>query len=281
MYPFYPAHSSNYTVGRGGRRIKYFTIHHIAGAPQTLRYLWADPNRNGSSHYGVFPTKIEQYVSEKNTAWTNGNWQSNQESITIENYGTWLNGYRNDNVLAQLKKLLTDLHRRYPDAKLNFHQDVSNKPTACPGELRNHATRIFNEITNQGVTTVFENDSQIQAMYYLIRGKNATAGEVAGWRGKPIIDFATNKYAKQEVANREAHTDRLEKQVGTLTTKVNTLTAQVNTLSTQVKQLTETVKSKDSEITKLKGEVATSQDTVQLNALGAALKWLLTRLGIK
>jgi outer membrane murein-binding lipoprotein Lpp len=281
MYPFYPAHPSNYTAGRGGKSIKYFTIHHIAGAPQTLRYLWADPNRNGSSHYGVFPTKIEQYVSEKNTAWTNGNFSSNQESITIENYGTWLNGYRNDQVLAQLKKLLTDLHKRYPHAKLNFHQDVSLKPTACPGELRHHATRIFNEITNQTGGTMFENDSQIQAMYYLIRGKNATSAEVAGWRGKKIMDFAMNRYAKQEVANREAHTANLAKQVTTLTTQVNNLTAQVNTLSAQVKQLSETVKSKDSEITKLKGEVATSQDTVQLNALGEALKWLLTRLGLK
>ena len=76
-------------------------------------------------------------------------------------------------------------------------------------------TESFNQ--PQGGNKVFENDAQIQAMYYLIRGKNATAAEVAGWRGNPIIDFAMNQYAKQEVANREAHRQNLENRVNELT----------------------------------------------------------------
>lgn len=61
--------------------------------------------------------------------------------------------------------------------------------------------------------TMFENDEQIQAMYYLIRGKRATAPEVAGWRGKKIIDFATNQYARKEVENREAEKAQLQARI--------------------------------------------------------------------
>lgn len=70
-----------------------------------------------------------------------------------------------------------------------------------------------NYVTSQGVTTVFENDQQIQDMYYLLRGRTATATEVAGWRGKPIINFAQNQYAKLEVANREAYKASIESQL--------------------------------------------------------------------
>jgi hypothetical protein len=60
---------------------------------------------------------------------------------------------------------------------------------------------------------VFQNDNEIQAMYYLIRGRYATEAEVAGWRGKRIIDFATNQYAKKEVENREQYTRDLVAQL--------------------------------------------------------------------
>lgn len=146
--PFYPAASSNYTKGRG-RVISKITIHHMASQPDTLRYLWADPTRNGSSHFGVFPDKIEQYVQIGDTAWCNGNWASNQESITIENWGDWRNGFVNTGVIANLKKLLRELRRAYPAAQLTFHQDVSDAYTQCPAELRGYAQNAWNELTQE------------------------------------------------------------------------------------------------------------------------------------
>jgi len=204
-YPFYPAHPSNYTKGRGGHRVKYITIHHIAGTPTTLRYLWGNPNRNGSSHYGVFPKKIEQYVREGDTAWTNGNWRSNQESITIENYGNWQNGYKSPGTLKHLEILLTDLHKRYPKATLTFHQDVSDKPTACPAQLRGYATAIWKRVTTKksqpkGGKDVFRNKSAKEwfkvALGYDKRIKNYQKNYMLKSNHQKIVEKKDKEIAK-------------------------------------------------------------------------------------
>ena len=103
---FYSAHYSNYTVGREGRAIKYFTVHHMAALNDTLRYLWGNPDRNGSSHFGVFNGYYEQYVDTDNTAWTNGNWLSNTESITCETRGDWRNGFYDRATLNTLTEVM-------------------------------------------------------------------------------------------------------------------------------------------------------------------------------
>ena len=135
--PFYPAHASNYTVGRGGKAIKFITFHHTAAPNSTLRYLWADPARNGSSHYfvGIGANKYEQYVKEANAAWTNGNFSSNQESITIETRGDWRFGYQSQETINNLVELVKDIRKAYPGIGYNIHRNVSLKATVCPGDL--------------------------------------------------------------------------------------------------------------------------------------------------
>jgi len=135
--PFYPAHASNYTVGRGGKSISKITFHHTAAPNSTLRYLWADPARNGSSHYfvGIGANKYEQYVKEANAAWTNGNFSSNQESITIETRGDWRFGYQSQETINNLVELVKDIRKAYPGIGYNIHRNVSLKATVCPGDL--------------------------------------------------------------------------------------------------------------------------------------------------
>lgn len=152
---FLPAHASNYTVGRG-RPIAKFTVHHMAGTPSTLASLWGDPTRNASSHFGVFPSKVEQYVKLTDTAWTNTNWASNQESITCETWGDWRNGFVSRESLANLKEVMKHCRNLYPHLVLEFHQDVSSSPTACPAGLRAYAQNVWDEVTreiNQQTTT--------------------------------------------------------------------------------------------------------------------------------
>lgn len=144
--PFYPAHPSNYSPGRV-KPIRVFTVHHIAGTPSTLRYLWANPGRNASSTLGAFEGYSEQYVALSNTPWTNGNFSSNSEAITCEVYGDWRAGRVYHKSLAQLKRLMRAARQEFPHLVLNFHQDVSSKYTECPAELRSHAQRVWNEIT--------------------------------------------------------------------------------------------------------------------------------------
>lgn len=143
---WYPAHSSNQTAGRGGNSVDRITIHHTAANNTTLRYLWANPERNGSSHFFVSGTVIEQYVDTDNTAWTNGNFASNQKSISIEVNGDWRNGYYNQSTLNNLQKLLVELRRNYPTARITYHMDESKTNTLCPADLKHkgYALAVWN-----------------------------------------------------------------------------------------------------------------------------------------
>lgn len=135
-YPYYQAASSNFSVGRE-RAIKYITVHHSAGWENTLRYLWQNPSRNGSSHFwvGNQAGQIEQYVDTKDTAWTNGNWNSNNESITIETRGDW-RGYYDEQTLLNLRALIKKILQTHPGLGLTFHMDVSSTTTLCPADLK-------------------------------------------------------------------------------------------------------------------------------------------------
>lgn len=147
--PFYPANPSNFTRGRG-RAIRFITIHHSAGWENTLRYLWADPNRNGSSHFwvGNKAGQIEQYVDTADTAYTNGNWYSNEESITIEVRGDW-RGYYNQATLDNLETLLKKLRKAYPTVGISYHKDVSDRITLCPADLKDkgYAKKVWDNVT--------------------------------------------------------------------------------------------------------------------------------------
>lgn len=145
---FYPAHSSNYTKGRN-RAVKFITIHHTAANNSTLRHLWANPARNGSSHFFVHGSRIEQYVDTKDTAWTNGNWASNNECITIEVNGDWRGGFRNQAALNNLEKLMREIIKHYPNIGINYHNDISS--TQCPGELKSKglARAIYDKIKKE------------------------------------------------------------------------------------------------------------------------------------
>lgn len=144
--PFYQASGYNFTPGRQGRSIKYFTVHHSAGWEDTLRYLWQNPNRGGSSHFwvGNKPGQIEQYVDTDDTAWANGNWISNTESITCETRGDWRNGYYDQTTLDNLGELMYQSLKLYPNMSLTFHQDVSDVYTLCPADLK-HAGYALNK----------------------------------------------------------------------------------------------------------------------------------------
>lgn len=146
---FYQAAASNYSRGRE-QPIRFVTIHHSAGWEATLRYLWADPSRNGSSHFwvGNLAGQIEQYVDTDDTAWTNGNWRSNNESLTIEVRGDW-RGYYNQATLDNLEKLLQQIRKNFPNVGIEYHKDVSDKITLCPADLKDkgYARQVWDRVT--------------------------------------------------------------------------------------------------------------------------------------
>jgi hypothetical protein len=152
---FYPAAASNFTRGRTAP-IRKFCVHHSAGWEQTLRYLWADPARNGSSTLYVSGSVREQYVELEDTAWCNGNWQSNCESISCETRGDWRNGYYDQATLDNLTEVMYQSLKLYPGLQLVFHMDEIDKSqypggTACPADLKykEYAQACWNSAKNR------------------------------------------------------------------------------------------------------------------------------------
>ncbi len=140
---YIPADKNNYTLGREGKGIQKITLHHMAARWTAARLgeAFQNPGRQGSSHYGIgYEGEIAQYVGEENTAWTDGNWESNLTSITIEcansSYGApWP---VSEKTIDSLVLLLADIAKRYgfpslvKGENLSWHQMFS--ATACPGE---------------------------------------------------------------------------------------------------------------------------------------------------
>lgn len=136
---------------------------------------------------------------------------------------------------------------------------------------------------------IMDTDAKVAAQYNTLRGNTGTPAERKAWIGQSYEKF--NATAVPEVNARQANLANLQKQVASqnasiaaLNTKVTALTNQVNTLTAQVKTLTATVVAKDKEIADLKAQVAaggTNEDSINLNKLGEALRWVIARLGLK
>ena len=135
--------NKNYDKGRDGYKIKKITIHHCAGVMsiEQLGKLMKNGSRQVSSHYGIGNDgRIGQFVDEKNTAWTDGNWVSNCTSVTIETSnnktgGKWTVG---DKALNSLIKLVADIGKRnnlgtlVKGKNVTWHRMYAS--TTCPGD---------------------------------------------------------------------------------------------------------------------------------------------------
>ena len=137
-----PADPSNYTYGRPSR-IRCVTIHHMAGinSAEGCGRIFQNPGRNGSSHYGIGVNgEIGVYVEEENVAWTNSNWASNCESVTIENSNSSVGGEWavSDATLNSCIRLVADIAKRnglgtlVPGNNLTWHSMFA--ATTCPGD---------------------------------------------------------------------------------------------------------------------------------------------------
>lgn len=136
-----PAYAGNYTKGRSSKIVK-ITVHHVAGVVTAKRLgeMFQVVGRNGSSHYGIGNDgTIAQFVDEANTAWTDGNWDSNCKSVTIEtsNSATGGDWKVSDAALNSLIKLVADIAKRNGLGKLiagiNLTWHSMYAATACPG----------------------------------------------------------------------------------------------------------------------------------------------------
>ena len=137
-----PANINNYMIGRNGVKISEITIHHMAGVltAEECGRLFQNPNKASSTHYGIGKNgETGLYVDEKNTAYANGNFESNLRSVTIEVSNSTVGGDYPvaDNVLNILIQIVADIAKRNNLGKLvngvNLMPHNKYIATSCPG----------------------------------------------------------------------------------------------------------------------------------------------------
>jgi hypothetical protein len=131
------AHPNNYTVGRpGASRDGRNTFHHVVGSRESAVIVFNQPTRGASSHFVVGADIIDQCVDINNTAWCDGNWESNLRTISVEHEGGQNGtGPYSDAMYEQAAKLCAWLRDNYGVTRYVRHREVSLKATACPGGL--------------------------------------------------------------------------------------------------------------------------------------------------
>lgn len=137
--------NKHFTPGRGGRKIKYITRHHLAGIGTTEDVWNWWQTRAASAHYVVENSgRIGQLVWDRDTAWSNANAISNAESITIEHSnsaGAAADWPINDTVIREGAKLAAALCWFYklgrPKFGVNIRDHREFASTSCPHHLAN------------------------------------------------------------------------------------------------------------------------------------------------
>lgn len=83
------ASSTNYQVGRNGKKIEFIVLHWIVGSLASADTTFNNPKRLASATFGIGENEIHQYVKEEDTSYANSNLDYNRRSITIEHEGGW------------------------------------------------------------------------------------------------------------------------------------------------------------------------------------------------
>lgn len=202
----YPAYTGNYTKGRSGRKIEAITIHHMAGVltAKQCGAIFQKKGRNGSSHYGIGKNgEIALYVDEKNTAWTNSNWDSNCKSVTIEvsNSSRGGNWPVSDKALNSLIKLVADIAKRNNLGTLVKGKNVTwhsmFTATNCPGKYllskMDYIISEANKINNppKKATTTKKTDTSFfgKKGYFSLGDTHKNIGKIASFMYKTFPSY--------------------------------------------------------------------------------------------
>lgn len=200
---------TNNHSGQRTMNIDQLAIHHTASvvSVETLGEIFANPNREASSNYGIGNDgRIAMFVEEKNRSWCTSSAAVDNRAITIEvsNSSTGGNWPVSDKAFNALIDLVTDICKRNNIKEIKWKNDrnLVNKvdqqnlvahqfvaPTACPGP---YLLSKFSEIANRVNANLKATTSTLTSSTYT-NMKN-DSNEVVIWnflKSKGFNDFAT------------------------------------------------------------------------------------------
>jgi len=138
-YTELPVADGNFDTSR--KPIKGIVLHTTVGCWPGAAARFRTPNQQASSNYLVnLDGSLIFFLEEYYTPYTNGNYASNQETITIEHEdcGNY-NGPRTPALYETSKRLVADVCKFYgipcDRSRIRKHSEVSLTGTACPDSL--------------------------------------------------------------------------------------------------------------------------------------------------
>jgi hypothetical protein len=138
---------SNYQTGRAAK-IDQITFHHIVGDAPAALTRFRDRSQIVSATYVIASDgTIYQCVAEKDTPYTDANFGSNSRAITIEHAGGTDAVPYTEAMYEASAALCASIRSRYNITRFKRHREVSDVPTACPGQL--DVERIVNGSQSQ------------------------------------------------------------------------------------------------------------------------------------
>lgn len=138
--------NTNHAAGREGRQVAGVVLHTIVGTIGSAQERFSNPQNQVSANYGIaLDGTIWQWVREEDTAYCNGNWESNLTTISIEHEDNGdYNGPRSPQLYDTSSDLVADICRRYSipcdRSHIKGHCEVIDRSrypggTACPDSL--------------------------------------------------------------------------------------------------------------------------------------------------
>lgn len=110
--------SPNFTPGRTGK-ITHITLHVMGGFLAGTDSTFLNSRNRVSATYGIGSDgTVHQYVKESDTAWADGNIQSNATGISIEHEGGYPSARFTDACAEASAQLCADIAQRYGFGKL-------------------------------------------------------------------------------------------------------------------------------------------------------------------
>jgi len=279
--------ATNFTASRG-MKPTHTTLHHIVGDAGAAIARFRINGEQASSTF-VIGSDGTIYQLLEISAWpyTDGNAASNRRSITVEHAG----GHANVPYTAAMYKsaihLQAWLRQEYgiPEANMQLHKNVSDRATACPGGLdtdmiKRESTKLLNgeEMSKVTIEVLRIVHSEMEGWPLKDTHEGKFDSQFMGsWGGTETNDFVYKKWVQNGKfrATRENWRIFYEKYGPQIDELMSRPTKQVHD---QIVQQNIDLAARNKE---LEAQLALqSDDTKNLNALGVALRWFITRVGI-
>lgn len=106
--------SPNHYNGRAGHKVTHITLHIMAGFLTGTDNVFSRSSSQASAHYGIGSNgEIHQYVSEENGSWSDANYESNMNTISIEHEGGIPQAKCTQACIDASARLCADIAQRY------------------------------------------------------------------------------------------------------------------------------------------------------------------------